>query len=114
LFNCDFVGKTITVLSLILQTSGLSTIPIQKCSAEIVPVPSERAHEQVEQSDFMIFEAYWKEEITQSFREPALLKLLNNLGKVDLCHLLYVNIKRLKKMVERDSSNFKQFCAEVE
>jgi SNF2 family DNA or RNA helicase len=57
------LGKTITVVSLILQTLGLSTVNDDS--------------ETHENSDEQIFEAYWREEIVADFRCRALNKLLS-------------------------------------
>jgi hypothetical protein len=63
------LGKTITVLSLILQTVGLSTDSASKESnvGEVGSPPDIKE----------IFKAYWRERMTPDFRLPTLLKLLN-------------------------------------
>lgn len=64
------LGKTITVLSLILQTSGLSTEPKDG-------KPSSRSH-----TDEDIFQAYWSEHVPFSpYRRMGYTKCLNALRK---------------------------------
>lgn len=111
------LGKTITVLSLILQTCGLSTKSVMSEPTIVkksdTQISGSSHHEKPEMSDIMIFRAYWKE-LTPSFREPALLKLLNELGKLNLTRLLFVNIRKLRKLAENDNSKFEDFCSDVE
>lgn len=62
-----------------------------------------------------IFHAYWSEQVVADFRRPALLKLLNELGKrskaVGVLHL-----GAIKKAVEQDvyGGDFLAFQAAVE
>jgi hypothetical protein len=65
------LGKTITVLSLILQTLGLSTDAASKESKSKAGVVGGAP----DIKD--IFKAYWRERMTRDFRLPTLLKLLN-------------------------------------
>jgi hypothetical protein len=68
------LGKTITVLSLILQTLGLSTDSASKESTagEVGGPPDLKD----------IFRAYWRERMTRDFRLPTLLKLLNRIVRL--------------------------------
>jgi hypothetical protein len=70
------LGKTITVLSLVLQTLGLST-----------EVPAS-VHESVEAqdtiiSDDRIFAEYWKEQVVPDFRRRALTRLIAEFLRYD-------------------------------
>ena len=61
------LGKTITVLSLVLQTSGLMT-----------------SHEHIGQgvtNDDVIFAEYWEEQVVPEIRESTLLPLINSILK---------------------------------
>jgi len=68
------LGKTVTVLSLILQTFGLST---------------QRLHEEQEQKeddvalDERIFREYWREQSIPAFRAQALNRLLSTFIRVN-------------------------------
>jgi hypothetical protein len=72
------LGKTITVLSLILQTMGLSTEsmnPLRK-EAQTRETKAEAAKEGGNESlDAKIFSAYWRESLIPEFRRKALSKL---------------------------------------
>lgn len=84
------LGKTVTVLALILQTCGLSAgsdikppSRTQKASppnhARTSGMPSTEVNKQ--HDDDAIFRAYWAERVVAEFRRPALLKLVNELSK---------------------------------
>ena len=63
------LGKSITVLSLILQTLGQST------SSEHSPSENKGG----DGSDNDLFECYWNDQVTREFRVPLLNKLVNDL-----------------------------------
>jgi hypothetical protein len=72
------LGKTITVVSLILQTMGLSTQNINqpKEHTEQSETKDKAGNETGKQSlDEKIFTAYWKENVIPEFRRQALSKL---------------------------------------
>ena len=64
------LGKTITVLSLVLQTMGLTSEPKAKGKKE---------EDASLCSDDSVFLAYWKEEFPKPFQESALLKIMGKL-----------------------------------
>lgn len=71
-------GKTITVLSLILQTFGQSTERSTvdergSCESSFLDYGNDGA----------VFKAYWKEGITSEMRVPSILRLLNSLCRAD-------------------------------
>lgn len=88
-FLCDEpgLGKTITILSLLLQTMGVSTepqnwdpkVPIKEMDLDRNLNPEEE-----------IFRAYWKEQIPVEFRRPALCRLMTKLTKLDPCCGLFL------------------------
>lgn len=95
-FLCDDpgLGKTITVLSLILQTMGLSTMSLLKEDNNVINNTSDKRssldHNSIickddhicskkNDEEEMIFSAYWKEGIPSSFKRPQLNKLVNSL-----------------------------------
>lgn len=65
-----FSGKTITVLSLILRTFGLSTEPNKESQSSGI-------------DNDAIFDAYWNDHLTSFARQPAILKLISRLMKSD-------------------------------
>ena len=65
------LGKTITVLSLVLQTLGLSTERMNKDNEE------QGKREEVESYEEQIFREYWREQSIPTFRAQALNKLLS-------------------------------------
>ena len=75
------LGKTITVLSLILQTLGLSTESLPKtitaASSKRENAASNDEAERNATSDERIFAEYWKEELVPEFRCQALNRLLS-------------------------------------
>lgn len=86
------LGKTVTVLALILQTCGLSTASETKPSSTLSTTrsatlrkDSQSLHVSTElnnnSENDAIFRAYWAEHVVAEFRGPALLKLVNELGK---------------------------------
>jgi hypothetical protein len=62
------LGKTITVLSLILQTSGLSTEPGSNTS---------KSGTALSHTEEDIFQAYWSEHVPYMYRRSGYMKLLN-------------------------------------
>ena len=65
------LGKTITVLSLILQTMGLSSHSKK----------DEYEDDTVVCNDHLIFDAYWREQVPEPYQKPDLLKLLGKLER---------------------------------
>jgi SNF2-related domain/Bromodomain len=81
------LGKTITILSLILQTLGVSTEYSEQPKVSRAPradscaSTSTVAHN--DSPEEQMFQAYWREDIPPDFRRPALHRLLARLKKVD-------------------------------
>jgi hypothetical protein len=67
------LGKTITVLSLILQTYGLST------EMDETEPASEAPESGADRDAEGIFRPYWAEKVTSEFRRPLLTRLFNSL-----------------------------------
>ena len=101
------LGKTITVLSLILQTSTNL-----KAAARSPPPEGQKA--EVSDSE-RIFDLYWEESVVQAFRAPALLKILNRVAKLCPAYMTKA-MDSLRKAVteERLGPNFKEFENTVE
>lgn len=74
------LGKTITVLALILQTSGFQhrSGPTATQAPETAHSDGNRPiHDSDQRSDDAIFYAYWSQEVTSGFRVGDYLKLVN-------------------------------------
>jgi hypothetical protein len=100
------LGKTITVLSLILQTSGLTTDSASnKSKAGVAGAPDGDA----------IFYVYWRECMTSEFRCPTLLKLLNEINR-SLKRLINFPVAELRRAVgaDRYEGDFALFEEDVE
>ncbi|KAL3916116.1 MAG: hypothetical protein SGILL_005327, partial [Bacillariaceae sp.] len=105
------LGKTITVISLILQTLGLSTEKKVSDGDQAISVE----HENV---DDLIFKAYWKENIVQDFRRREMTQFFNAFLKSSTdVHYLYqetdmyqdgvafenaICLKEIKARIEKD------------
>ena len=78
---CDSpgLGKTISILSLILQTLGLSTA--SRAESSSVGDVSTRLDYSVD--DERIFSEYWRENVVAEFRRPALNRLVSDLLRSD-------------------------------
>jgi len=93
-FLCDEpgLGKTITILSLILQTMGLSTESKESDETSVTAVDCHQKQSKCapQPSDDDIFRAYWKELVPLEFRRTELSRLMNRLKKLDLssCYFL--------------------------
>lgn len=72
------LGKTITVLSLVLQTSPESMEIVTENENEESPSPTKK---DVMDDPDRIFHAYWSEHVVLEYRVRALLKLLNELAR---------------------------------
>ena len=83
-FLCDEpgLGKTITILSLILQTMGVSTEREYREKVSTT-VPEKVRHKSDHDPEEEIFRAYWREQVPPEFRRPALCRLIAKLKKVD-------------------------------
>jgi SNF2-related domain len=84
------LGKTVSVLALILQTYGLSTAfdiesppttTPEAASRECTQSPDVPTEFRKQSEGDAIFQAYWAEQVVAEFRVPALLKLVNELSK---------------------------------
>jgi hypothetical protein len=76
------LGKTITVLALILQTHSLDT-PSQ-CDSSVAGDDTNKTNNSfslIQSDDAVIFEVYWRESIVAEFQRPLLFKFLNRLHK---------------------------------
>ena len=108
------LGKTITVLALILQT------PMQHCSV----ISDQSTHESIvnessnqTDDDEKLFELYWSEEISPGYREPYLLKLINDFCKKAPSVVgTSFPINEFRKSIGEDSygSNFGHFDVAVQ
>jgi hypothetical protein len=67
------LGKTITVLSLILQTAGLTTNPLQSIE--------DGGDQEQETSDAALFQTYWRESVPADFQRQDLLRIANPVAK---------------------------------
>jgi len=93
------LGKTITVLSLILQSAGLSTIRKD----------DDRKKNAVPASED-IFYTYWKEQMTADFRRPTLLKLVNDfVRRVSGARHVFVSVLRSKIAADKYGDDFRRF-----
>jgi SNF2-related domain len=81
------LGKTISVLALILQTYGLEP-----------PTGTELRSTCTRSEEDTIFAMYWKEQVTTEFRCPELLRIVNQLAKQGFYQAL-----SLKKAVAADA-----------
>ena len=84
------LGKTITVLSLILQTSGLTVLKEESA-------PATNASPITEQEE--IFRAYWQESMPPDFRRSSLLSLVNRFAQQDKL-AIYVPVTHVKKKIQ--------------
>lgn len=98
------LGKTITVLSLILQTAGLST------ESSI----SNAVEDDKGADDKTLFDSYWRESVPPDWRRMDLLKLLNKVGKRVPRGSLPVEV--LRKRIDSDAyaMDFDKFEQDVE
>ena len=88
------LGKTITVLSLILQTIGLSGVKLNSEYTNKEKPP--------ENGDEKIFEMYWRDHFPPGpFRRETLLRLINSIGRLDTHASFSVNPIKLK--IEKDA-----------
>jgi SNF2-related domain len=69
------LGKTITVLALILQTYGQCTTTADDRIPRDAPMSSSKS------PDDVIFDAYWAEDVVPDLRRPALLSIANKLAR---------------------------------
>mmetsp|Transcript_33377 Transcript_33377/g.80752 ORF Transcript_33377/g.80752 Transcript_33377/m.80752 type:complete len:1956 (-) Transcript_33377:162-6029(-) len=77
------LGKTITAVSLILQTLGLSTLSAYGTAKETaIDIDDEKKQEKA--SDQRIFEEYWNENLVPRDRSLAMLKFLNDLRRKNI------------------------------
>jgi hypothetical protein len=118
------LGKTVTVLALILQTCGLSTASDMTSSAlstrhnaarEATPSPFVSTEWSIRSENDAIFQAYWAEQVVAEFRRPAFLKLVNELGK-KIRRGDSVPLGVIKKAIANDEygADFSAFEAAVE
>ena len=93
---CDSpgLGKTISILSLILQTLGLSTACAENRPHELdvsarEEVPSGELDDSSDNE--RIFAEYWKENVVPAFRRPALNRLVSDLLRSDKESCYFLN-----------------------
>lgn len=85
------LGKTITVLSLILQTLGLSTEKDNGTEATTTAKDSKKDLAlQQKADDELIFSEYWKEESISTYRSQAMTKLLNSFVRCNDLAILFM------------------------
>jgi len=95
------LGKTITFLSLILQTQGLTTTTRIRVG-------------ELEAADRTIFDSYWAETVTKEYRIPILNRLLNDLLKCNRGRGYFL-IDKIRRSIASDSyTNFESFETDVE
>jgi SNF2 family DNA or RNA helicase len=95
------LGKTITVLSLILQTAGM------------LPESPTIVGKSVESDK--IFNAYWEEQYcAHDNRRSALLKFINQFIKSEATHTNFPPAKKLQKLAEHNYESFQQFQDDFE
>jgi len=98
------LGKTITILSLALQTLGLTTTSNNNR-------PSVGA---AEDADQRIFNAYWSENVTKEFRVPLLNKLVNDLVRCNRGRGSFP-VERVRKSIQgKTYARFSEFESYVE
>jgi hypothetical protein len=122
------LGKTITVLALILQTFGLacdtSKADVPVCSNDekrgLQPkLPNVCAATEIsDTAEDLLFRAYWSERVTLDFRRPAFLKLINDLYRRSLFQSRNPNhpLLSIKSAIARDDygTDFSLFERAVE
>ena len=98
------LGKTITVLALILQTAGLST----ESTIQQVLQQEDGAEDQ------LLFDSYWQESVPADFRRHDLLKLVNRVGK--RAPQGFISLAEVKKRIDADfyAGEFDSFEKDVE
>ena len=117
------LGKTITVLALILQTPLVAPSPPslqqhQQHPAISSPLTNGSSnHIDTTNNDEKLFEMYWSEEISSDFRAPYLLKLINEFcKKIPVTVGMHFPINELRKSIGEDryASQFAQFDVAVQ
>jgi SNF2-related domain len=102
------LGKTITVLALILQTFGLVDTDVAMGTndekSELQSKPPNMAAQISDSTEDLLFHAYWSERVTLDFRRPALCKLINDLYRRSLFQSRNSNdpLLMIKKAIDRD------------
>ena len=111
------LGKTITVLALILQTPILAPQQPQRQEKQQAALSNPMTNELENLSeDETLFEMYWSEEISSDFREPYLLKLFNDFCKrIPSAFGTHFPINEIRKSISEDryASKFAEFDAAV-
>ncbi|KAL7558179.1 hypothetical protein ACA910_016232 [Epithemia clementina (nom. ined.)] len=115
------LGKTITVLSLILQTSGLATTKRDPdCNQgniddDDVGGGGRESRQITEQltSEEEIFRAYWKESVPTDFRRADLLSLTNRFVQKNRA-AIYIPVAEIKAKIGRDGyDDFEPFVVDM-
>jgi hypothetical protein len=99
------LGKTITVLALILQTAGLTT----QVSSPTSHVPHFK-----EPDDDTLFASYWRENVPEDFARQDLLKLVNQIDR--RAPRGFWSCGEIRKRVDTNAyaANFESFQQDVE
>ena len=92
-FLCDEpgLGKTITILSLILQTMGVSTEREYRETTGAAVIHEDEKSKPDHTPEEEIFLAYWREQVPPEFRRPALCRLITKLKKLDASSGYFLN-----------------------
>lgn len=108
------LGKSVSILSLVLQTHGLSSAATVESTMrnDSSCKTGEQDIDETRTEDEAIFDTYWTEQIMPDFRRPYLNKLLN-----DLCRQHYgirrssIPLHNVKKAIDCDKfgGNFAAF-----
>jgi hypothetical protein len=112
------LGKTITVLSLILQTHGLATATAEnKEMSKESTLPSVLECRSSEDAK-AIFLPYWSEKVTAEYRKPLLTRLFNSLLRDHRGPGVIppLRVAKIRGAIDRDAygSDFGRFERDVE
>jgi hypothetical protein len=79
------LGKTITVLALVLQTAWGPSTP-RVVSATTIDKTQQQQPEEEDNEDALLVAAYWRDHVPADFRRQDLLRLLNQVAKCGRFH----------------------------
>ena len=99
------LGKSVSILSLLLQTHGLSSAQTVESATRDADSekPGAKDFDDTRTKDEVIFGTYWAEQIMPDFRRPYLNKLLNDLcRRHNRIRLSRVAVSHVKKAIDCD------------